>query len=118
MSHERRSHAAALPAQLVTGIAPVGHGAAGRAAGPLLGLVAEAPRDVSATSDAQVALLTALPFGLAAAWMLLLAKHSQATGMCCARAQLHVKGNTNERRCCWPSTVRLQARAAPAFNAC
>lgn len=50
-----------------------------------MGLAAEAPRNVSQASDAHVALLTALPFGLAAAWMLLLAKHSQATGTCCTQ---------------------------------
>lgn len=72
VSHEPRLPVAATPAQL----APAGARALrGAAAGPL-GVEGGA----SATSDARVALLTALPFGLAAAWMLLLARHSQATG--------------------------------------
>lgn len=86
VSHERRSHALAVPAQAlhqVSRSAPAGSGAGGEAA--VLGLAAEVPRDVSEASDAHVALLTALPFGLAAAWMLLLAKHSQATGTCCTQ---------------------------------
>ena len=66
VSHERRARAAALAT-------PPGLSAGG-------GASMQAPREAGAASDAHVALLTALPFGLAAAWMLLLARHSQATG--------------------------------------
>lgn len=66
VSHERRNRVAAL-------VASAGVDAAG-------GDTAEAPDESGTASDAHVALLTALPFGLAAAWMLLLARHSQATG--------------------------------------
>lgn len=62
VSHERRNRAAAL--------APPAESDA----------TAEVPHDANMASDSHVALLTALPFGLAAAWMLLLARHSQATG--------------------------------------
>ena len=66
VSHERRNRIAAR-------VASAGVEAAG-------GDTAEAPTESGIASDAHVALLTALPFGLAAAWMLLLARHSQATG--------------------------------------
>ena len=36
---------------------------------------------IEETSEALVALLTSLPFGAAAAWMLLNARHSKKTGM-------------------------------------
>lgn len=74
VSHERRNRVAAL-------VAPAGADAAG-------GDTGEAPVESGIASDAHVALLTALPFGLAAAWMLLLARHSQATGAPCVGSKV------------------------------
>ena len=93
VSHERRNRVAAL-------VASAGVDAAGDD-------TAQAPAEPGIASDAQVALLTALPFGLAAAWMLLLARHSQATGAPCVQFM----------NFCRPQPRPIPARAWPSHPA-